>query len=220
MYSQIDNIKLYYEDLNNPLYRRDFREDIDILNDLVFNSDDLCRKALSYWSDVEDLNPDYDILYLHEFTYSVGGAFQIVADTNCDVVTTLEALLAGFVFQQVHFRKSPIVLNSSPMQLLEYVSYDDSFDWKATKSPSDKTYDPEIMWWTGTLLAQYQWALGIDFVQWLKYFSVLDVYRLYYPLHEASFQNAVCKLQERFDNLIKKRDIRPEYLKLNKYIGR
>lgn len=141
----------------------------------------------------------YPKIYLEDFSKSIGYTFYLIAEKSneCDVVRTLDFFLSSSVFQEIYNRANPMYLNKSPKQLIECISYDDGFEWYNTK-PTGEEIDKYIMEWVGTLLAHFQWEYKIDFKDWLKYFSVRDIYNMYYPLHEASYQVASSKLMENY----------------------
>ena len=139
----------------------------------------------------------YPKIYLNDFMESNRSVFKKVSETSCDVILTLDTFLSSSVFYEICFRANPKYLNMSYRQLLECLSFDDGFDWKNTK-PTGKEYDSYIMWWVGMILTHFQWKYRIDFRDWLKYFSVEDVYNMYYPLHEASVSVSADKLFEMY----------------------
>lgn len=142
--------------------------------------------------------PNYYEGYLEDFSENIARAFHIVSTSNCDTIQTLDKFLGSSVFQQIHHRSNPRYLNMSSEQLLECLSFDDKFDWTSTK-PTKEIFDPYIMEWVGTILTYFQWAYSVDFTDWLKYFSVQDIYDAYYPLHEASYETSIEKLKEFYD---------------------
>ena len=139
----------------------------------------------------------YSEMYLSDFTESVQSLFEVVARYSCDVIKTLDTFLGSSVFSEVYSRANPRYLNMGYKQLLDCLVYDDNFDWEKTKS-TGKDYDSYIMWWVGMVLTHFQWKYRVDFIDWLKYFSVEDVYNMYYPLHEASISVASDKLYENY----------------------
>ncbi|MBR1453859.1 MAG: hypothetical protein IJ593_04370 [Lachnospiraceae bacterium] len=139
---------------------------------------------------------NYYIGYLDYFAHQVGYAFEEMCKTPCNIYYVLDSFLAGSVFEAVHELGNPKYLNMSHRQLIECISYDDKLIWWETKPVEE--VDWTIAWWVGNILAIFQWRYSIDFRDWLKYFSTKDVFNMYYPLHEASFQNASEKLYEMY----------------------
>ena len=139
----------------------------------------------------------YPKVYLNDFMESNRSVFKKVSETLCDVILTLDTFLSSSVFYEICYRSNPKYLNMSYKQLLECLSYDDKFDWINTK-PTGEEYDSYIMWWVGMILTHFQWKYRVDFRDWLKYFSVKDVYNMYYPLHEASVSVSADKLFEMY----------------------
>lgn len=152
------------------------------------------RFAPMGWEDLEE-PPCYDGGYLCSTIDYVRGAFRIVSRTPCNVIETLDHFICCSCFWG-YLHANPRYLNMSSRQLLECLSYDDKFEWTETTSITNKEYDEYILWWVATLLVYFQWAYSIDFSDWRKYFSVQYVYDMFYPLHEASFQNACDRLYD------------------------
>ena len=144
-----------------------------------------------------DCKESYPEMYLRSFTKSVRSVFEEVSENSCDVVEVLNRFLGSSVFREIYSRANPRYLNMGYRQLLECLSYDDKFDWINTK-PTGEEYDSYIMWWVGMILTHFQWKYRVDFRDWLKYFSVKDVYNMYYPLHEASVSVSADKLFEMY----------------------
>lgn len=138
----------------------------------------------------------YDKIYLDDFAFSVATLFERVATKNVDCIGTINVLLRSRAFADITERANPRYLNMGSWQLLDCVECDEGFDWKHSKRT--KKYDPNIMWWVGRLLETFRWSYKIDFRDWLKYETVENIYGLYYPLHEASFETAACKLMNRY----------------------
>lgn len=139
----------------------------------------------------------YNELYLDDFTACVRSVFSVISEYDCDVFYVLDFFLGCVVFQEVNSRGNPKYLNMGYKQLIECISFDEGLDWKKTKKKEE--VDEDILWWVGELLTRFQWRYSIDFRDWLKYSSVKDVYNMYYPLHEASYQVATEKLYEWYE---------------------
>lgn len=151
-------------------------------------------------------DPCYSELYLDDFSEEVGYAFEFIASKKCDVFRTLDFFLQSSIFYEVYTRANPKYLNMSSRQLIECISYDDGFEWfKTTPIKEDIDIDPNIAEWLGNLITYFQWNYRIDFRDWLKYFSTRDIYNMYNPLHEASYQVASDKLAENYDYMMRKK---------------
>ena len=147
-------------------------------------------------------------MYLSDFSDEVASAFRYVGNFGCDVFKTLDRLLSGTAFSEVHDRGNPKYLNMSYLQLLERVHAEDNFDWESTKAEQNLRLDKYILEWTAWVLVLFQWMYRVDFRDWLKYFSVKDVYNMYYPLHETSLENAASKLKYNYDYCKKNKEFR------------
>ena len=127
--------------------------------------------------------------------------------------------LNSSVFAEIHNRVNPKYLNMSYKQLIECIPYDDGFNWRETKPIKDEhegdTYNKYIMEWVGTILTYFQWAYNIDFHDWLKYFSVKDIYYKYYHLHECSYIVTVQKLKEMYNYAVEHKEFRMERREIN-----
>lgn len=144
--------------------------------------------------------------YLEQFISENRALFMRVGRSNCDIFETLDKYLSCRVFKEINKRQNPKYLNMSYLQLLEVLSYDDKFDWEQTIKKEDA--DVEILWWTGYVLTYFHWMFCVDFEDWLKYFSSKDVYKMYYPLHEASIEVAAQKLNEMYKFKKKKGEVK------------
>ncbi len=60
-----------------------------------------------------------------------------------------------------------------------------------------KDYERSPEYWTGWILAYYQWFSGRRFCQILEYFPIEDIRKLYSPLHEAPEQKFAEIAEER-----------------------
>lgn len=148
----------------------------------------------------------YFVGYLEQFLSENRALYLEVADNDCDAFATLDAYLGCRVFKEINRRENPKYLNMSYFQLLEVLSYDDHFDWEHTTKKEN--VDREILWWTGYVITYFHWYFCIDFEDWLKYFSVKDVYNMYYPMHEASIQVSAEKLYEIYQRKKKDKEFR------------
>ncbi len=150
------------------------------------------------------MKPNYYDGYLDEVMDTLSYAFVLIVQTPCNKWIVMDKLLGGTAYNEIHTRENPKYLNMSPLQILETMEFEDSFAWKKTKQqPGDEDIDETIIEWVGNLLAYFQWKYSIDFRDWLKYESVQSIYNIYYPLHEASYDNAADKLYERYQYYIK-----------------
>ena len=133
----------------------------------------------------DDMKICYSELYLDDFTTAMSSVFLVTAQNGYDAFTVLDVFLSSIVFKEILERQNPMYLNMGYRQLFECISYDEGFDYKATKGKGVEC-DPYILEWCGWVLSKFFWKYSIDFNDWLKYFSVEDVYGYYYPANEAS----------------------------------
>lgn len=137
--------------------------------------------------------------YLDQVMEAWSYALVLISRQNCNCWGVMDRFLAGTAFNEIYKRENPKYLNMSPLQLLETMEFEDQFKWKKTKQKKDdKDIDEVIIAWVGRLLAYFQWKYSIDFRDWIKYENTRAIYNIYYPLHEASYDNAADKLYERY----------------------
>lgn len=153
-------------------------------------------KEARSWYETESKNRSYPKVFLPDFSRAVAKFFERCAAMKIDCITTENVLLGSKAFKEVLTRANPIYLNMGSSQLFDCVQCEEGFDWKHSKRM--QTYEPDIMWWVGKVLAYFQWAYRIDFSDWLEYESIEEIYNIYYPLHEASYENAAAKLMNRY----------------------
>ena len=139
----------------------------------------------------------YPEFYFEGFRKKLADLFYEVGCTSCNVFKTLDTFLVCKVFHDIGAWQVYGHLDKTIAQLLESVSFDEGFDWRNSEPTDD--VDPTILWWVGLVIAQFHWEYCIDFKDWRKYFSVKDVYNMYYPLHEASLSNAASKLYTNYE---------------------
>lgn len=145
-------------------------------------------------------NKAYPIEYLSDFIKSVAAVFVKIGKSPCNVEKVLNRFLASTIFEEVHTRGNFLYLNKSPRQLLECLTYDEEYDYLKELPDTSSLYEPDILYWTAEVLVRFQWYYNIDFREWLKYFSTQDVYDMFYPGHEASYQHMIELLKEKYDS--------------------
>lgn len=132
----------------------------------------------------------------------MGYAFDTIANSKCDSFLVMDFILTSNMVYEIYKRQNWGYLCCLSSSILDYAEYNEHFNWKKTKFKG-KGDDGYVAWWTGAVLACFQWAYKIDFKEWIKYMSSEDVYNMYYPLHEASFTKAVEVVKYNYDHRVK-----------------
>ena len=152
----------------------------------------------------EEFSPSFDIIYAPYFCDKIGYLFKFVNEHSVSPFDVLTKFVSSKIFTVALYKNdSPITINQSVIQLLEYSDCLDEID------PSIHTaivprYDSDIMEWTGFTFCYFFWYFSVDVVKWLKTFSLKKLYNTYYPLHECGRVVTAQKLYESYLNHLNK----------------
>ena len=89
---------------------------------------------------------------------------------------------------------NPLFLNKTPKQILKSLNI--SIDENAEIS---EKYDEFILEWMADIYTYIQWNYNLSSSSIVAKIYPKELYSMYYPLHEASIENAAEKLKKRFE---------------------
>ena len=138
----------------------------------------------------------YDKDYLDDAMSCLGEAMDYVANTmKMDTDDFLDLFIATGFSEQFELGVPKIVSGLSGIELVMEV---------LTKAGTDVSFpEPEVYYdyspayWSGWILAYYQWYTGMSFKEIRGYISMKEIEALYHPLHEAHEMKFVDTLNSR-----------------------
>ena len=134
--------------------------------------------------------PAYDEVYLDSMLKKHRYLFKLIG-RNCD-----DAFSAISRYLCCEYRKrmdegNPLYLNKTPKQILGEMNIRIQSDMKISEN-----YDEFILEWMADIYTYMQWKYVIPSEKIAEKILPEDLYKKYYPLHEASIENAVDKLKK------------------------
>ncbi|SHJ52295.1 helix-turn-helix domain-containing protein [Hespellia stercorisuis] len=88
-----------------------------------------------------------------------------------------------------------IICGHSGTELVYEVLRKIGIEMEFPKPQVEYDYSPE--YWSGWILAYYQWNIGMPFQEIYKYMKMYELANLYHPLHEAPEQKVIGAISER-----------------------
>ena len=135
--------------------------------------------------------PAYDECYLdsmikkHRYLFKLIGRYcEMNAFTVIDKYMCCE-------YRQRMDEGNPLYLNKTPKQILGEMGIE-----VGLVSDISKKYDEFILEWMADVYTYMQWKYGMSSSSIAEKINAEDLYNKYYPLHEASLENAVEKLKK------------------------
>lgn len=132
----------------------------------------------------------YDEMYLGDAMKNLGEAFDYSATVlNIPMDNFLDTFIISGIADQFASGVPKFVSGLSGTELVWEVLHRTG---EITDFPAPKTeYDYSPEYWCGWILAFYQWYTGKSFKNIKKYLPMIEIYKLYPTLHEASEEKFV-----------------------------
>ena len=138
----------------------------------------------------------YDKDYLDDAMSCLGEAMDYVANTmKMDTDDFLDLFNATGFSEQFELGVPKIVSGLSGIELVMEVLTKAGTD--VSFPEAEVYYDYSPAYWSGWILAYYQWYTGMSFKEIRRYISMKEIEALYHPLHEAHEMKFVDTLNSR-----------------------
>lgn len=134
--------------------------------------------------------PAYEECYLESMLQKTRYLFRLIGRNCPDVFQTISVYMQGEYRRNMDLG-NPLYLNKTPKQILGSLGIKIDTEVKISKD-----YDEFILDWMADVYVYLQWKYGLYSGKIVEKISPEDLYRKYYPLHEASLQNGAEKLME------------------------
>lgn len=134
--------------------------------------------------------PAYDKSYLDSMMQKNRYLFRIIARNSNQAFEVITAYMNS-EYRAYMDKGNPLYLNKTPKQILSSIGFE--ADLKADISSQ---YDEFIFDWIADIYTLLQWEFGFSSKDIAAKIPPEVLYQKYYPLHEASLENAVRKLCE------------------------
>lgn len=132
--------------------------------------------------------PAYEKCYLEGMLQKSRYLFCLIARNCPQVFEVISAYMQGEYRRNMDLG-NPLYLNKTPKQILG--SLDISINPNAGIS---QEYDEFILDWMADIYVYLQWKYGLWSSEIVKKVKPEELYKKYYPLHEASLENGAQKL--------------------------
>ena len=131
----------------------------------------------------------YDEAYLDSMMQKTRYLFKLIARNCPDVFGTITDYMNG-EYRRYMDMGNPLYLNKTPKQILGslHISVDPAKD-------ISETYDEFILEWMADMYTYLQWKYNISSSEIISRIKAEELYKKYFPLHEASIENGAEKLK-------------------------
>ena len=127
----------------------------------------------------------YDNQYLDDAMKCLGEAFEYAANScQMDMDSFLELFIGTGYAEQFAAGVPKVVSGTSGTELVMDVLIKSGTDNTFPQARIDYDYSPQ--YWSGWILAYYQWYTGRNFKEIQKHITMQEIEKLYPTLHEAS----------------------------------
>lgn len=138
----------------------------------------------------------YDRDYLEDAMESMGEAMDYAANQcNMEMDKFLEVFIGSGFAERFEAGEPKLVAGTTGTELVWNVL--ESSGIKAEFPPIQIDYERSSQYWSGWILAYYQWFTGRSFEEIRKVITMRDIEKLYPTLHEASEHKFVDVVNER-----------------------
>lgn len=137
--------------------------------------------------------PAYDESYLDMMFQKTRFLFRLMARNKLDVFKVITAYMTGD-YRKYMDMGNPLYLNKTPKQILGDMGY--RINMSAELSMD---YDEMILDWMADIYVYMQWKYVLWSAEIVEKIKPEELYKMYYPLHEASIANGCEKLIKRFE---------------------
>ena len=126
----------------------------------------------------------YDECYLDMMFQKTRFLFKLIARNRLDVFSVITDYMRG-LYRKYMDMGNPLYLNKTPKQILGDLGY--RVDMNADLSLD---YDEMILEWMADIYVYMQWRYKLWSARIVETVKPETLYKMYYPLHEASIANA------------------------------
>lgn len=134
----------------------------------------------------------YDECYLDMMFQKTRFLFKLIARNRLDVFSVITDYMRG-LYRKYMDMGNPLYLNKTPKQILGDLGY--RVDMNAELSLD---YDEMILEWMADIYVYMQWRYKLWSARIVETVKPETLYKMYYPLHEASITNGCEKLMKRY----------------------
>lgn len=134
----------------------------------------------------------YSKIYLDDAMLSMGSMFIYgVHDCKFSLGKVWDMFCTSRYGAMFSYGDPHVVAGMSGVEILQHIDCDTKGVWKHTLPEPQHQLCRDDIYWTGWLIAYYQWFTGQTFERLHREIDVEWVHGLYYPLHEADIEKAV-----------------------------
>lgn len=134
--------------------------------------------------------PAYDEVYLDSMLKKHRYLFKLIG-RNCEDVFSVISRYLCCEYRKRMDDGNPLYLNKTPKQILGEMGIRIDSELQISEK-----YDEFILAWMADIYTYMQWKYSIPSEKIAEKILPEDLYKKYYPLHEASIENAVDKLKQ------------------------
>ncbi|WP_373103020.1 hypothetical protein [Blautia obeum] len=134
--------------------------------------------------------PAYDEVYLDSMLKKHRYLFKLIG-RNCEDAFSVISCYLCCEYRKRMDEGNPLYLNKTPKQILGEMGIRIDSELQISEK-----YDEFILAWMADIYTYMQWKYAISSEKIAEKILPEDLYKKYYPLHEASIQNAVDKLKQ------------------------
>lgn len=135
--------------------------------------------------------PAYDECYLDMMFQKTRYLFKLIARNELNVFSVIRDYMKDD-YRKYMDMGNPLYLNKTPKQILGNMGYRIKMDTDICLQ-----YDEMILEWMADIYVYMQWKFGLWSAEIVDKILPEELYKMYYPLHEASVTNACEKLVEK-----------------------
>ena len=132
--------------------------------------------------------PAYDVCYYESMLQKNRYLFKLIARNSDRPFDVIRAYMESDIRKAMD-RGNPLYLNKTPKQILGSLGIRANPDAQISED-----YDEFILEWMADLYTYMQWKYNLESDKLVAQVNPGDLYRKYFPLHEASIGNAAEKL--------------------------
>ena len=136
----------------------------------------------------------YDRIYLHSVVYHSQALFRIMSDRDENLFDALRLYMISFQRMLMDVG-NPLAINKTPRQLISRMY--DGYKLKSGDSQAGN-YDKFILNWMARIYVRLQFETCMSSMHIVNVLKPEWLYKYYYPLHEASIENALRKINDIF----------------------
>lgn len=135
-------------------------------------------------------NMAYDEIYLDSMIQKTRYLFKLIARNAKEPFQVIREYM-GSVYRSYMDIGNPIYLNKTPKQILGSMGIPVEIEFEISEE-----YDECILEWMADVYTYLQWKYNLPSEKIAEKIEPEQLYKKYFPLHEASLPNCVGKLME------------------------